>query len=64
MIMNKFPKKGVPSSGKGGWVDPTRDKVLNSTRTFSLRQGDLIGGSCMSVCLYVCMYVCLSVIVL
>ena len=21
MIMNKFPKKGVPSSEKGGWVD-------------------------------------------
>ena len=31
MIMNKFPKKGVPSSEKGGWVDPTWDKVLNFT---------------------------------
>ena len=34
MIMNKFPKKGVPSSGRGGWVDPTWDKVLNSTGFF------------------------------
>ena len=24
-------KKGVPISRKGGWVDPTWDKVLNST---------------------------------
>ena len=34
MIMNKFPKKGVLSSGKGVWVDPTWDKVLNSTVFF------------------------------
>ena len=34
MIMNKFPKKVVPSSGKGGWLDPTLDKVLNSTVFF------------------------------
>ena len=27
-------KKGFPSSGKGGWVDPTWDKVLNSTVFF------------------------------
>ena len=29
-----IPKKGVPISGKGGWVDPTWDKVLNSTVFF------------------------------
>ena len=31
MISNEFPNKGVLSSEKGGWVDPTWDKVLNST---------------------------------
>ena len=31
MIVIMFPKKGVPGSAKGGWVDPTWDKVLNST---------------------------------
>ena len=31
MIVIIFPKKGVQSSAKGGWVDPTWDKVLNST---------------------------------
>ena len=34
MIRNIFPKEGIPSSGKGGWVDPTWDKVLNSTDFF------------------------------
>ena len=31
MISNLFPKNGVPSSGKDGWVDPSWDKVLNFT---------------------------------
>ena len=31
MIMNIFPKKGVPSIKEGGWVDPTWDKGLNHT---------------------------------
>jgi len=34
MIMNIFPKKGVPSIGEGGWIDPAWDKVLNSTGFF------------------------------
>ena len=34
MISNEFPNKGVPSNGKGGWVDPPWDKVLNSTEFF------------------------------
>ena len=34
LIMNIFPKKGLPSSGKGEWVDLTWDKVLNSTVFF------------------------------
>ena len=29
-----IPKKGVQISGKAGWVDPTWDKVLNSTIGF------------------------------
>ena len=37
MISYEFPNKRVPSSGKGGWVDPIWDKVLNSTNLF-LRQ--------------------------
>ena len=33
-ISYEFPSKCVPKSGKGGWVDPTWDKVLNSTVFF------------------------------
>ena len=42
MISYEFPNKGVPSSGKGGLVDPPWDKVLNSTVFLgkaSLREG-------------------------
>ena len=34
LIMNIFPKKGLPSSGKGEWVDLTWEKVLNSSVFF------------------------------
>ena len=34
MINYKFPKKNVPSSGKGEWVELTWDKVSNCTRFF------------------------------
>ena len=33
-VYEYIPKKGVPSSGMVGWVDPTWDKVLNSTVFF------------------------------
>ena len=42
VISNIFPKTGVPSSWKGGWVDLTWDKVLNSI-VFAFGRHPLVG---------------------
>ena len=46
MIMNieYIARNGVPSCGNGGWLDPTWDKVLNSTIFKGIpKQADSVG---------------------